>query len=47
MGVRTAPVAGSGDTPPRTAVVAKSSAEKLMELSNRKFAQKQQDRLFT
>jgi hypothetical protein len=29
-------VAGSGETPPRTAVVAKRSAEKLMELSNRK-----------
>src|SRR5271155_2435531 len=35
MGVRTAPVAGSGARPPRTAVVANSSGEKVIESSNR------------
>src|SRR5579871_2018365 len=35
MGVRTAPVAGSGASPPRTAVVANSSAEKVIVGSNR------------
>ena len=34
MGVRTAPVAGSGTTPPRTAVVANSSGENVIESSN-------------